>query len=168
LINDKMSLLHRIFGRHQKSDPSTLAVPARPDPQILAAPARVCELPRGAHVAVHGESFRQDAIRALLPSCTTHPIDGRPTCDVVLVAEPANPYDPNAIAVHASTGHVGYLPRDVAPDFGSVFAELQRLGYSGGRCGALITGGTPDKPSNGIVLLLDYPDVCLRHLRALR
>jgi hypothetical protein len=55
-------------------------------------PPRMFDVPRRAHFAVHGESFRQDAIRALLPSCTPHHEEGRPSCDLVLVAEPSNPY----------------------------------------------------------------------------
>jgi hypothetical protein len=130
-----------------------------------AAPARVYELPRGAHFAVHGESFRQDAIRALRATCGPHPAeDGRLACDVTLVAEPSNPYDPNAIAVHSACGQVGYLPRDVAPDFAALFHELHQLGYDGAGCGAVMTGGEPGRESLGVVLLLSGPRVCLDDL----
>jgi HIRAN domain len=125
----------------------------------------VYELPRGAHFAVHGESFRQDAIRSLRATCKPHPAEGRLACDVTLVAEPGNPYDSNAIAVHSSSGQVGYLPRDVAPDFAALFRELHHLGYDGGRCGAVMTGGEPGRESFGVVLLLSGPDVCLDGLR---
>ena len=115
---------------------------------------------------MHGESFRQDAIRALRATCKPHPAeDGRLCCDVTLVAEPSNPYDSNAIAVQSSCGLIGYLPRDVAPDFAALFRELSELGYNGGRCGAVMTGGEPGRESFGVVLLLSAPHVCLDDLR---
>jgi HIRAN domain len=137
----------------------------RPVPAYSAAPTRVYELPRGAHFAVHGESFRQGAIGALRATCKPHPAeDRRLACDVRLVAEPTNPYDSNAIAVHSSCGQVGYLPRDVAPDFAALFAELHRLGYDGAGCGAVMIGGEPGRVYLGVVLLLSGPRVCMDDL----
>jgi hypothetical protein len=148
-----LGFLRRLLGADRSATAS---------PVYSAAPARVYELPRGAHFAVHGESFRQDAIRALWATCKPHPAeDGRLGCDVTLVAEPTNPY---AIAVHSSCGQVGYLPRGVAPDFAALFRELRQLGYDGGRCGAVMTGGEPGREHLGVVLLLSGPHVCLDEL----
>ena len=154
-----MGVLRRILGRDRPTtNPPVTGTPRSPTRGVYV-------LPRDSYFAVHGESFHQGNIEALLATCAPHPDeDDRPACDVLLRAEPTNPVDPNAIAVHATTGHVGYLPRDVAPDFGRVFAELHQRGYTGASCGALITGGTPDKPSRGVVLLLGNPDACLRHI----
>ena len=33
----------------------------------------------------------------------------------VLVPDPANAYDPNALAVYINDEHVGFLPRDIRP-----------------------------------------------------
>ncbi len=129
---------------------------------------RFHELPRGGHFAVSGESYRQEAIIALLPLCTPHPgEDNRPSCDVRLIAEPANEYDANAVGVHGATGQVGYLPRGVAADFAPVFSELARLGYAGGACGAVILGDAAGEMPLGVVLLLSPPNACLDQLRVM-
>ena len=83
-----------------------------------------------------------------------------------LVHEPNNPYDPNAIAVYAATEIVGYLPRDLAADYATVFRELHQRGYNAGSCQAKLTGGTDDKPSLGVVLRLSSPQTCLEALEA--
>lgn len=115
---------------------------------------------------MHGESFRQDTIRALRATCKRHPIEtNRLTCDVTLVAEPKNPVDHNAVAIHSSYGHIGYLPREIAPDFAELLSGVDRFGYDGIRCGAIITGGEPGRENLGVVLLLSNPKVCLDELR---
>lgn len=163
-----MSILRRLLGDRRSAASTTSVAPtasAAPTTYSLP-PAHPFDVPRGAHFAVHGESYRQTAIRELRARCKPHPTErGRLTCDVTLVAEPANPYDQNAVAVHSSCGHVGYLPRDAAPDFAELLAEARTLGYDGVRCGAIITGGEPGRESLGVVLLLSYPDVCLDDLR---
>jgi hypothetical protein len=127
------------------------------------------ELSRGSHFAVSGESYRQEAILSLLPLCVPHPAeDNRPSCDVSLIAEPHNEYDRNAVGVHGATGQVGYLPRSIAADFAPVFAELARLGFDGGRCGALIMGDETSTTPLGVVLLLSAPNVCLDQIRAMQ
>jgi hypothetical protein len=142
----------------------------QPTPEPIAAPTaraqRFYALPRGAHYAVHGESHCQEAIRELHATCRPDPGDnGRLSCDVMLIAEPSNRWDPHAIAVHASTGQVGYLARDDAPEFEQVFSELRRLGYDGATCGAVMTGGEPDKPSLGVVLVVSHARFCWEQLR---
>ena len=59
-----------------------------------------------------------------------------------LFRQPDNPYDPDAIAVHADgVGLIGYLDRDAAREYGPVFEELDRKGYKIGACPAMLTGG---------------------------
>jgi hypothetical protein len=80
--------------------------------------------------------------------------------------EPVNPWDGNAIAVHAAdVGLVGYLDREAALDYASVFDELERLGCSVGACPATLVGGSEGK-SWGVVLCLSSPEAVIGDLRA--
>lgn len=69
--------------------------------------------------------------------------------DVLLVPEPDNPVDPDAIAVYRSNGHqIGYLDARLA-------GEVSRLIALGGGAGASIAdivGGTEDAPTLGVIL----------------
>jgi hypothetical protein len=53
----------------------------------------------------------------------------------VLIAEPANPYDANAIAIHSPAGKVGHLSREGAAAYQALFAELRHRDYDGARAG---------------------------------
>ena len=66
-------------------------------------------LPGDTEVQVAGESFHQAAIGAV----EARRSPGSPLV-AVLVPDPANAYDPNALAVYVNDEHVGFLPRDVA------------------------------------------------------
>jgi hypothetical protein len=81
----------------------------------------------------------------------------------VLVREPYNPHDPNALAVHGPTGQVGYLAREDAARYVDTFDALRKLGYEGGSCTGLLNGGDRDRPSLGVVLTLAYPEICETH-----
>lgn len=84
----------------------------------------------------------------------------------VLFREPHNPYDSQAVAVHAAgVGLVGYLDRDAAREYAPVFDELERQGYSVGACPAMLTGGGPGK-SWGVVLCVSAADTVLSDLRS--
>lgn len=65
-------------------------------------------LPGGCEVQVAGESFHEDAIRAAESSSPGSPLAA------VIVPEPDNAHDPNAVAVYVNGQHVGYLPRETA------------------------------------------------------
>jgi hypothetical protein len=123
----------------------------------------VIELRREGHCAVVGESYHQDALRATSAICTPDR-EGRPTFTAVLIPEPDNPYDSNAIAVYSPQGKLGHLSRENALAYRPVLEEVARLGYSGAACEAYVTGGQPDKPSFGLVLQLADPDECLDEL----
>jgi hypothetical protein len=60
-------------------------------------------------VEIVGESFHQDYIRQVRQRYR----DGE--FEIVLVAEPTNPYDSNAVAVHVDGCIVGHLAREMAP-----------------------------------------------------
>jgi hypothetical protein len=81
---------------------------ARGRPTDLSAGQSVW-LPGCIEVQVAGESFHEDAIRAA-DEGGSH---GSPLV-AVLVPDPGNPYDSNAVAVHVNGQHVGFLPREIA------------------------------------------------------
>lgn len=66
-------------------------------------------LPGRIEVQVAGELFHQDAIHAV----EEHSPPGSPLV-AVLVPDPGNAYDSNAVAVYVNGEHVGFLPRDMA------------------------------------------------------
>src|SRR5437762_1943057 len=74
---------------------------------------RLIEFCRDGYCAVVGESHYQDALLATSTICEAGP-EGRPTFTAVLIAEPQNPYDPNAIAIYSPHGTLGYLSREDA------------------------------------------------------
>ncbi len=131
-----------------------------------ALPAgRFAPLPEDAFIRVVGESHYQSALvtaRAL----STKVVDGRPSVPVVLVPEPENPHDANAVAVVAATGRLGYLPRETAARFAMTMDLLLAQGFAGGSCTALINGGQRDKPMLGITLCVSYPEQCELELGA--
>lgn len=121
------------------------------------------ELCGDGYCAVVGESHYQDALRRTAKICTPGE-EGRPSFQAILVAEPNNEYDANAIAVYSTHGKLGYLSRDTAVEYRDVLAAIKRMGSDGGACTALLNGGQPGKPSYGVTLLLAEPDVCLDEL----
>lgn len=121
------------------------------------------ELCGDGYCGVVGESHYQDALRRTATICTPGE-EGRPSFQAILVAEPNNPYDPNAIAVYSTYGKLGYLSRHDADEYTEVFAEIARAGSDGGGCTGLLNGGQPGKPSYGVTLLLADPDTCLVEL----
>lgn len=69
-------------------------------------------------VDIVGESNYIDIIRA-----TTAGQDERQVV-ACLILEPDNPYDPNAIAVHAEAGVVGYIAKEMTGEFWSTVGAL--------------------------------------------
>jgi hypothetical protein len=94
-------------------------------------------------IAVHGESFHAEHIRKLLRKY------GRGDFEIILVAEPANPYDSNAVAVHADGGLAGHLPRKVAPAWQPMILAANSEGFIVAGT-ASIWGGTKGKENLGI------------------
>jgi hypothetical protein len=121
------------------------------------------ELPTDGYVAVVGESHRQDALRRT--ERISQMVGEERTFRAVLVPEPTNPHDRNAVMVFSEHGHLGYLPRDVAAEYRRLFVEIRKSGYQAGACEGILTGGTRDKPFFGVVLRLSDPDECLDSLR---
>jgi hypothetical protein len=122
------------------------------------------ELCGDGYLAVVGESFYQDALRRTAAICNPGQ-EGRPSFQAIVIREPNNPHDSNAIAVYSAHGQLGHLSRDDAIEYLGVLAEVTRQGADGGACIGLLNGGVPGKPSYGVTLLLAHPDKCLRELR---
>ncbi|MDX6702816.1 MAG: hypothetical protein QOF26_3042 [Baekduia sp.] len=128
-------------------------------------PPSAFELPPDGYRAVVGESFHQDALEGTV-ALTRPGEEGRPMFRAVLVAEPDNPYDPNAVAIHSAAGKVGHLSRGEAIDYAPVMAALAERGYSAGSCDAFLNGGPAEGKSFGVVLRLSPPGDCVLEIRA--
>lgn len=142
----------------------------------------LCAVHAGSLLGIVGESYRQEALREVARGTTDASAFLSDLCDyaldvaeaepdrrwfrAVLVPEPENPKDSNAIAVYAEGGgHVGYLKREDAIGYREVFASLKKRGYEGAVCPAMLTGGWPGK-SHGVVLALSSPGHVMGDLHA--
>jgi hypothetical protein len=102
-----MGFLNRLFGT------------SSPKPEAASAVDGFTRGPTGHIVAtlhtgdetlyVVGESYRQDALWAIVGGRSTGPV--RKEIVAVLIPEPDNPHDGNAIKVLIDSQHVGYLSR---------------------------------------------------------
>lgn len=91
-----------------------------------------------------GSSFRQDNIKKLIPGQRLQ-----------LVREPKNQYDPNALAVFNESDQVGYINKELAAKL-SPAIDSKAVDYT---CTVTnITGGTADKPTLGVNILLQNKD----------
>src|SRR5512135_548919 len=124
-------------------------------PRLVVAPSWALTSPAlrpDGHSRVAGESYRQDALRRHLHAA-------RPHRYVVaqLVRDPKNPHDRGAVAVFVGADHVGFVPRadldDMGPSLSDALSRLARRRVPA-TCWARLNGGTADKPSIGITLLL--------------
>lgn len=93
----------------------------------------------GYRVGIVGESHYQDALEA---ACGGRTVNGAaiPLVTALLVREPTNPYDRNAVRVDVGGQTVGYLDRQSAPLFHGVLDALHRTGRTA-TCRACVTGG---------------------------
>lgn len=93
-----------------------------------------------------GESQYLDVLRGLQRRVDQ---DGR--IPALLVREPQNPYDPNAVAVMIHGQVVGYLKRSDAADMKDALDSLAARGEFIA-CPAYFQGGTADKTNIGVVV----------------
>lgn len=106
-------------------------------------------------VAVVGESHYQNTLRSLCGSQRWEDVGF--DCVAVLVPEPNNPHDPNAIMVQVEARLVGYLSREDAVRYQELITDaLPRLI----QCDARIAGRGPgsDTSNLGVFLKLPPPD----------
>lgn len=128
---------------------------SRIDADIRAAD---CSEPDGGcGFAIVGESNYQPMLRRL----AKHGRNFR----ALLIPEPGNSYDSNAIAVWAETGGpIGYLSRENALEYRGVFAFLTEHQHVG-LCRAKLIGGTPGKNTYGVLIDLRETESLLTDLR---
>jgi hypothetical protein len=91
-------------------------------------------------IEIVGESFHADYIRALRRRYRDRDFE------IVLVPEPENPYDPNAVAIYVDGGPVGHLSRQMARAWQNTVMAANAEGFTVAGT-ASIWGGTPDKPN---------------------
>lgn len=78
--------------------------------------------------------------------------------EMLIVPEPENQFDENAVAVHAKGfGKVGYFSRDDAQEWAVVMAGLKILGGVA-TCEGWLRGGTGDKKNIGVWLSIKGVD----------
>ncbi len=106
-------------------------------------------------VNVAGESHYQDALRELAGGAPGEVV--RRDFEAVLLPEPENFYDPNAVKVEIRGRLVGYLPRDEAVAYGPTLAALERRGRRAA-CEALVSGRAGETSNLGVFLRLPEPD----------
>lgn len=86
------------------------------------SPGETVWMPGRIEVQVAGESFHEDAIHAVEESR----FPGSPLV-AVLVPDPGNAHDPNAVAVYVNGQHVGFLPRQTARGVQPAITEFSKL-----------------------------------------
>lgn len=141
-------------GRHAGSTSKEQVTPAGPPPGAVAV-----ELSSRGVVKVVGESYHREALERIAGGMTP---DGCKLTEVaMLVAEPTNPYDPNAIAVYIRGLMVGHLSLYDAAVFKPIVDGLLREGKIG-TCPAFIRGGWYRSESDwgdfGVTLKLAMPE----------
>lgn len=128
-------------------------------------------LAAGALLSIVGESHYQPAlertatiaVRGVPPLPITTDVAATepdlPWFQAVLVREPDNPYDSNAIAIYSPVGKIGHLSRDDAERYQSVLTTVERRGWHGGACSAFLRRA--GNGNWGVVLALSLPHICL-------
>ncbi len=83
------------------------------------------------HYEVAGEFYRSASIQKLFTGASVRKEGGAELrLPAVLVPDPGNPFDRNAVAVYVNDHHVGYLEREDAKDFAPALAALAQQGQS--------------------------------------
>ena len=116
--------------------------------------ARLTFLRGGELVNVAGESHYQEALQELTGTDGTSEI--RQDAEAVLVPEPSNPHDPNAVMVQIDERLVGYLPRAAAVAYASMIAAVRDRGRAPA-CEAMIAGRGGERSALGVFLRLPMP-----------
>jgi len=140
-----MGLLDRLKGGRGPSVPGRTA----------AAVAPVCLLGGQEDLEIVGEL----AYQADLWQLCRGSVGDRIRCDIVavLVPEPANPYDPNAIAVQIDGYVVGYLPRATAQEYLPALKDMMtRRGAYVALRGVIVGGGYYDDGPGRLGVWLEH------------
>ena len=153
-----MGWLSSLFRRPEQAAPDVTQTPAAQF--VINNPAGDGTVPaallpatgRGFFVEVKGESHYQDVLRAYRAES-----GGDNDTSVILVPEPTNPHDANAVAVKTfQNDTVGYVGREEAARYQPTLIVLQQRGLTC-VCAAQLRGGTGAKKSIGVWLDLEGP-----------
>jgi hypothetical protein len=101
-------------------------------------------------IEIVGESYYEAHIRAVAGRASGGEFE------IVLQAEPDNPYDGNAVGVYAYGGKVGHLSREMAAAWQPMILVAQSEGFVVAGYAAVF-GGTPDKPNLGVFGAAPWP-----------
>lgn len=116
-------------------------LPDRPSPQDPGVPPMpLLRLGSAGRVDVVGESNYQEAISAVVGGREVYADDPTSMCTTVLIPEPNNPHDGNAVRVAVNGRTVGYLARENAAKYQPLLLKMQEDGNLGW-CPARIAGG---------------------------
>jgi hypothetical protein len=128
-------------------------ISARPPPMPNAGASAPLASSNGAAVIIGdgkfgfpvvGEAHHQDILEVLAGG--RREVSARVALAALLLPQPDNPYDPDAVAVFMRGHEVGHLTRNVAPEF---LQALHAGGYDRAACEAMIVGGWDDGESRG-------------------
>lgn len=140
----------RMNGERAEWEPSTEEIQARP--RIEAGPARPGH---GYWFEVVGESHYQRTLRAADGGRLAAGEYVQVPC--LIVPEPLNPYDKNAIAVYIDgQGKVGHSSREDATEYRTLARRLIEQGAVGS-CGGNLIGGQDETTSIGVCLSIKEP-----------
>ena len=132
-----MSILSWLFGKPKA--PVVVSPAPKHTPERLqrrSAMRRVVRTTKSFGMEVVGESNYQDALIEICGKHTRLGYDGEH--QALLVLEPTNAYDPNAVMVMIEAKRVGYLAREQAKRVGSA---MKSAGIDRAICDARIQGG---------------------------
>lgn len=167
-----MGFLRRVLG----GTPTPIWPPAGPitswppEPLKLTTEVSATLLDPGRHtVDVVGEGSHQGTLERVSGGRTENGALNRDHI-ALLLPEPSNPYDPNAVRVLIPTGGtVGYLSREDAVAYRPAIDRLAAVGKLLG-CRASLSGGWDrgpgDRGSFGVRLFLDTPERVTAELEA--
>jgi hypothetical protein len=136
-IKEIVQFLGRLLGRPPKSKAQI---------QVISA---IRTLGGREVLEVVGESHYQDHLWRIAGGFTAQPV--RNPIRALLIPEPDNPYDPNAIRVVVDNGTVGYLSREDAVAYGPGLHELMDSSGATIALEGQLVGGGPR--GNGIGML---------------
>ena len=143
-----MGLFGRLKGGRAAAFPAPTAAPAQ-----VAAVAHL--FGGNEDLEVVGEASYQVALWAISGGSEGDRIRHKITA--VLVPEPKNPYDPNAIAIHIEGKLVGYLARDVASHYlPGLLALMTRCGSYVALQGVIVGGGYYDDGPGRLGVWLEH------------
>ena len=114
-------------------------------------------------VPVVGISRHQGEMRRLFGA--RHAAGETVVFTAVLVPDPTNESDRNAVLIcPEGETPIGYLSRDAAAEYAEVTRSLVRQ-KAVGKCDAMLVGGSHDKPTLGVRLMLVDAEEALRRVR---